>query len=75
MERKNLNVNLPLETFKRLDDYSKKYQIPRTSAVAMLINTALDGQEMVQSVGKLTELLEELRETESTSGSGVGGSV
>jgi len=56
VERRNLNVNLPLETFNRIDDYAKKYQIPRTAAVAILINSALDNKQSMDAIVELVDL-------------------
>lgn len=56
VERRNLNVNLPLETFNRIDDYAKQYQIPRTAAVAILINSALDNKQNMDAIVELVYL-------------------
>lgn len=43
-ELKRLNINMPVELVARVDDYANKLSINRTSAVNVLVSTALDSQ-------------------------------
>ena len=53
-KRQAVNMVMPVETVRRLDEYAAKMDLSRTSAVVVLINQALDQSE---SINVLADLL------------------
>ena len=61
-EVKRININVPLDTLDRLDDYADRMSINRTSAILVLVNQALDAQK---GINTLDELLRMVKESEN----------
>lgn len=57
MDKYRVNLNMPIDTLKRLDEYAEKMTITRTSAILVLVNQALDAQSTVNALDKLTDML------------------
>lgn len=51
-----INMNLPNETLKRVDDYAEYMNLNRTSAIVVLLNTALDSKKALEDLSSLLEL-------------------
>lgn len=51
-----INMNLPNETLKRVDDYAEYMNLNRTSAIVVLLNTALDSKKALNDLSDLLEL-------------------
>lgn len=60
MDKQRVNLMMPLDTLKRLDDYADRMTISRTSAMLVLINQALDGQNALNAIEELNELAKKL---------------
>lgn len=58
-EVKRININVPLETLERLDDYADKMSINRTSAILVLCTLALDSQKAMTDLGELLKMAKE----------------
>lgn len=52
-ETVRLNINLPVELMKRVDNYADNMAINRTSAVAVLLSMALDSQRTINALEEL----------------------
>ena len=51
-----INLNMPIELLTRLDNYATNMNINRTSAICVLINTALESRKAMNDLSKLLEL-------------------
>lgn len=60
MDKQRVNLMMPLDTLKRLDEYADRMTISRTSAMLVLINQALDGQNALNAIEELNELAKKL---------------
>lgn len=60
MDKQRVNLNMPVDTLKRLDDYAERMTITRTSAILVLVNQALDGQNAISAIEELNELAKKL---------------
>lgn len=60
MDKQRVNLNMPIDTLKRLDDYAERMTITRTSAILVLVNQALDGQNAMSAIEELNELAKKL---------------
>lgn len=60
MDKQRVNLNMPVDTLKRLDDYAERMTITRTSAILVLVNQALDGQNAINAIEELNELAKKL---------------
>lgn len=60
MDKQRVNLNMPIETLKRLDEYADKMTITRTSAILVLVNQALDAQNVANALSELNELTQKL---------------
>lgn len=58
-EVKRININVPVETLERLDDYADKMSINRTSAILVLCTLALDSQKAMTDLGELLKMAKE----------------
>lgn len=58
-EVKRININVPLETLERLDDYADKMSINRTSAILVLCTLSLDSQKAMTDLGELLKMAKE----------------
>ena len=57
IETQRLTLNMPTELMARLDEYSSKMNISRTSGICVLLTQALDGQKAVSELGELLALV------------------
>lgn len=60
-EKQRININIPIETLEKIDKYAKKMAINRTSAILVLISTALDAQQTMSDLSELLKIVEEER--------------
>ena len=58
-EVKRININVPLDTLDRLDDYADRMSINRTSAILVLVNQALDAQKGINTLDELLRMVKE----------------
>ena len=54
-----INLNMPIELLTRLDNYATNMNINRTSAICVLINTALESRKAMNDLSKLLELYQQ----------------
>lgn len=54
-----INMNMPIELVTRLDNYATTMNINRTSAICVLINTALESRKAMNDLSKLLELYQQ----------------
>lgn len=59
-DKQRININIPVETLAKVDDYAKKMSINRTSAILVLISTALDTQKAMSDLSELLELYKDM---------------
>ena len=55
-EIKRINMNMPVETLKRVDEYADSMTISRTSAILVLLNQALDSKQAISDFSKIVEV-------------------
>lgn len=55
-EVKRINMNMPVETLKRVDEYADSMTISRTSAILVLLNQALDSKQAISDFSKIVEV-------------------
>lgn len=60
MDKQRVNLNMPVDTLKRLDDYAERMTITRTSAILVLVNQALDGQNAINAIEELNALAKKM---------------
>ena len=58
-EVKRININVPVETLKRIDTYADNMSINRTSAILVLLSQAMDSQKAMSDLGELLKLYQE----------------
>ena len=58
-ETVRINMNMPIELVTRLDNYAASMNINRTSAICVLINTALESRKAMNDLSKLLELYQQ----------------
>ena len=51
-----LNINVSQELIDRVDEYAERMCINRTSAIAVLLSTALDNQKVISSLEELIQI-------------------
>lgn len=56
VETTKIIMNIPVDLLKQLDDYAIKMNINRTSAVCVLLSTALAGQRAMTDLSEFLEL-------------------
>jgi len=54
-----VTVNLTSELVNQVDAYAEQMNINRTSAVAVLLSTSLNGQKAMSDLGELLKLYQE----------------
>lgn len=59
-EKRLVNINLPINLVKQIDEYANKMNLNRTSAIIVLTSTALEQKNAVSSIDKLISKFEEL---------------
>lgn len=64
-EIKRININIPVETLKRIDTYADNMSINRTSAILVLLSQAMDSQKAMSDLGELLKLYQEEQEKTS----------
>jgi metal-responsive CopG/Arc/MetJ family transcriptional regulator len=52
-ELKRLNMNMPVELVEQVDVYAEKMNVNRSSAINMLVSTALEAKNAVSTLEKL----------------------
>lgn len=52
-ELKRLNMNMPVELIEQVDEYAEKMNVNRSSAINMLVSTALEQRNMVEVAQKM----------------------
>lgn len=52
-EVKRININIPIDTLEKIDDYADKMTISRTAAILVLTNLALDNQRAMNTLDEL----------------------
>ena len=57
-----LNVNLPANLIQEIDEYAKRKNLNRTSAVTLLVSSALEQKDAIDIMGELLNKLSELEE-------------
>lgn len=58
-ELKRLNVNMPVDLVLRIDEYSDKMCINRSSAINVLCSLALDSQKAMNSIDDMLKLVKD----------------
>lgn len=61
---KRLNINLPAELIKKVDEYAETLYIPRTTAMTVLLNLALDSQRAMKDINELVIEMKKQQELE-----------
>lgn len=56
IEKTRINMNLPTETLKRVDEFADYMTLNRTAAIVVLLNTALDSKKAMNDMSELLEL-------------------
>lgn len=56
IEKTRVNINMPVETLKRVDEYAESMTINRTAAIMVLLNMALDSKKAVNDLSELLEM-------------------
>ena len=54
-DRKRMNINVPSKLLNAVDEYASDMSLTRTSAVIVLINTALEQKNTVDVMQKMLE--------------------
>lgn len=58
-ELKRLNTNMPVDLVERIDAYAERMCINRSSAINVLCNIALDGQQAIGTMERLIGIYDE----------------
>lgn len=61
-ELQRLNMNMPASLIKEVDEYADRMNLNRTSAVILLVTTALKQKNAVDAIDELLVKLSELEE-------------
>lgn len=56
IEKTRVNLNFPIETLKRVDEYAENMSINRTAAIMVLLNMALDSKKAMNDLSELLEI-------------------
>lgn len=56
-----LTLNVPTELLTRIDDYAKRLNVNRTSAICMLCSMSLDSYKALDSIGTLAAAIRDSR--------------
>lgn len=64
-EVKRINMNMPIETLERVDEYAESMTISRTSAILVLLNMALDSRKAVDDLSELVKMAKSQVKTDS----------
>lgn len=52
-EVKRININIPIDTLDKIDEYADKMTINRTAAILVLVNLSLDSQRTMSTLEEL----------------------
>lgn len=52
-EVKRININIPIDTLEKIDEYADKMTINRTAAILVLVNLSLDNQRAMSTLEEL----------------------
>lgn len=58
-ELERLNVNIPTDLMRRVEDYADRYCINKTSAVTMLLSQSLEASKAMTSINELVAIMNE----------------
>ena len=61
-ELQRLNMNMPVDLIEQVDEYAERMNINRTSAVIVLVSTALEQKNVMSVMDELLNKLGELEE-------------
>lgn len=61
---KKYNFNFPTELIERVDQFGERLNINRTSAMCVLLNTALQNDKMIESVPTVIEMYQSIQEAQ-----------
>lgn len=59
-EVKRINLNVPVDTLEKIDQYAEEMSINRTSAIMVLVTQALGSQKAMDDVGELVRLYKKM---------------
>lgn len=58
-EMKRININVPLDTLTKIDEYADRMTINRTAAILVLVNLSLDSQKAMNTLDDLMKMVKE----------------
>ena len=61
-ELQRLNMNMPVDLIEQVDEYAKRMNINRTSAVIVLVSTALEQKNAMSVIDTLLDKLGDIEE-------------
>ena len=64
-EVRRININVPVETLERIDNYADTMSINRTSAILVLISQAMDSQKAMSDLGELLRVYQEEKDKQT----------
>lgn len=64
-ELKRLNMNMPVDLIEQVDIYAEKMNVNRSSAINMLVSTALEQKNAMTMMEKLLLEVQEAKETKA----------
>lgn len=64
-ELQRLNMNMPANLIKQVDEYANRMNLNRTSAMICLVSTALEQRNAIDMMGSLLNKLSELEQVVS----------
>ena len=64
-ELQRLNMNMPANLIKQVDEYANRMNLNRTSAMICLVSTALEQRNAIDMMGTLLDKLSELEQVVS----------
>lgn len=59
-EMRKININIPVDTLSRIDEYAENMSINRTAAMLVLISQSLDTRDCMDSIKELTKKMKEV---------------
>lgn len=59
VETSRMVMNIPVDLLNQLDEYARKMNINRTSAVCVLLSQSLNGQKAMTDLGELLRVYQE----------------
>lgn len=61
-ELQRLNMNMPADLIQQVDEYAERMSLNRTSAMIVLVSTALEQKNTMSAIDKLLDRFSELEE-------------